>query len=73
MRLKHQVLSKLCSVNRYYVLYSVLFIYFIWPSRFAMLYYENISLENIYDSLVKKTIKNATLDKVHCVSQCQQQ
>lgn len=65
MRLKNHILLQ---INRYHVIYTVLFIYFVWPSRFAMIYYENIGIDEIYESLVKKSSKNSTLEKIQCVS-----
>lgn len=65
MRIKHQIFTQL---NRYYVLCGVLFIYLCWPSRFAMIYYENYNLEEIENNLIRKTLKNSTSkDRIHCV------
>ena len=65
MRLKNQILLQ---INKYHVLYIALFLYFIWPSRFAMIYYENLKLNDIFDNLVKKTTRNSSIDKINCVS-----
>lgn len=66
MRLKNQILLQ---INKYHVLYLALFLYFIWPSRFAMIYYENLKLDDIFDNLLKKTTRNASsIDKINCVS-----
>jgi hypothetical protein len=66
MRIKNQILL---SVNRYYVLYAVVFIYLTWPSRFAMIYYENYDGEEIERNLVRKGIRNSTNQEIiHCVS-----
>lgn len=51
--------------------YLLLFLFLVWPSRFAVFRYENIAGEDIYDNLIKKTSKNLSLfhDKgVQCVS-----
>lgn len=66
MRLKNQILLQ---INKYHVLYLTLFLYFIWPSRFAMIYYENLNGNDIFVNLEKKTIKNSSItDKISCVS-----
>lgn len=52
-------------------IYFALFLFLVWPSRFAVFRYENIAGEDIYDNLIKKTSKNLSLfhDKgVQCVS-----
>lgn len=52
-------------------IYFALFLFLVWPSRFAVFHYENIAGEDIYDNLIKKTSKNLSLfhDKgVQCVS-----
>lgn len=66
MRIKNQILL---SVNRYYVLYAVVFIYLTWPSRFAMIYYENYDTYDIKLNLVRKGLRNSTdHEQIHCVS-----
>lgn len=66
MKIKHRILH---SINRYYVLYTILFIYLIWPSRFAMIYYENYDLDEIHEKLVKsKNSSSLGQDLFHCVS-----
>lgn len=32
------------KINYYKVIYFLLFVYLCWPSRFAMIYYENIAV-----------------------------
>lgn len=59
------------KLNYYQLLYLLLFLYLCWPSRFAMIWYENIPGEEIFDNLIKKTAKNlsALTDKgIQCVS-----
>lgn len=51
--------------------YIFLFVYLLWPSRFAVFYYENIPGDEIFDNLIKKTSKNVSTfrDKgIDCVS-----
>lgn len=53
------------------LLYVALFVYLCWPFRFAMIYYENIPGDEIFDNLIKKTSKNISVlsDKgIQCVS-----
>ncbi|CRK86550.1 CLUMA_CG000159, isoform A [Clunio marinus] len=38
--------------------YLLLFVYLCWPSRFAMIYYENIPGNEIYDNLIRKISRN---------------
>lgn len=56
----------------YYKLgFLLIFVYMVWPSRFAMFYYENYDGDEIYDNLIKKTSKNVSMfrDKgINCVS-----
>lgn len=59
------------KLNFYQLLYLLFFLYLCWPSRFAMVWYENIPGNKIYDNLIKKTAKNlsALTDKgIQCVS-----
>lgn len=62
---------KLPKVSYHQIGFLLLFVYFCWPSRFAMFYYENLGSEEIFDSLIKKTSKNLSMfrDKgIQCVS-----
>lgn len=62
---------KLPKLNYRKFAYLLLFLFLVWPSRFAVFRYENIAGEDIFDNLIKKTAKNLSLfhDKgVQCVS-----
>lgn len=65
MRIKNQILGQ---INKYHVIYIALFLYFIWPSKFATIYYENLKENDIFEQLLKKTIRNSSLDQINCVS-----
>lgn len=59
------------KLNYYQLIYLLLFLILCWPSRFAMIWYENIPADEIFDNLIKKTAKNlsALTDKgIQCVS-----
>lgn len=59
------------NINYRKILYLVLLGYLCWPFRFAMIYYENIPGDEIFDNLIKKTSKNISTfsDKgIQCVS-----
>lgn len=46
------------TINRYYVLFSALFIYLIYPASFACRYFDYLRGDEILDSLVRKTTHN---------------
>ena len=56
---------KLKSFYSNKVLYVLLFIFFNWPDRFAMIYYENLKgVDEIYPNLMQKTSKNLSARNV---------
>lgn len=59
---------KVCYSHK--VLYVLLFIYLNRPYPFAMIYYENLDGDEIYNNLIKKTAKNLSTRNVgvSCVS-----
>lgn len=68
MRIKQLILSK---INKYHLLTTIFFIYLTWPTRFALIYYENYNLHEIEENLVNnaKIVKNSTNpEQIHCVS-----
>lgn len=54
--------AKLPKINYYYAVFTSVFIYLVFPTRFAC-YYDYIKTPNIFDELVQKTTKNTSLNK----------
>jgi len=54
---------KLPKISRLHVFYILLFIYLVWPSRFAMIYYERIAGDEILSQLIPETNRNLSLNK----------
>jgi hypothetical protein len=52
---------KLPKINYYYTALGVLFIYLIFPHRFACIYRDYINKNKIYDNLEQKTTKNVSI------------
>lgn len=51
------------KINRCYLICGLAFIYLIWPTRFAMIYYEHLNANQIEENLVRKTTNNLSLSK----------
>ena len=54
---------KICKINYYYVLFGILFLYLIWPFRFACFYFNYISPDDVFDTLSQKTTRNISTNR----------